>query len=172
MRCRKSLAARDTLAQPRTDDVFIWVSGNTRKELQRRYASLVEAHVGLSDDRQLRRDAMGRAKATVEIGRRRNMRIARTPLDGFEHRHGLHRRLIIVHRHDAIGSDRVNARLAAAEALQRILEADRETRPDARRFIVAHSHGGTVALLATRNAALRAALAGVVCLSTPFLQRC
>jgi hypothetical protein len=67
------------------------------------------------------------------------------------------------------GRNTVSARLLAAEDLAHLLEADRQHRPTARRFIVAHSHGGAVALLGTRDTALRQAVAGVICLSTPFL---
>ena len=67
------------------------------------------------------------------------------------------------------GRNTVSARISAAEKLAHLLEADSQHRPTTRRFIVAHSHGGTVALLATREAALRRTVAGVICLSTPFL---
>jgi pimeloyl-ACP methyl ester carboxylesterase len=67
------------------------------------------------------------------------------------------------------GRNTVSARVSAAEKLSLFLEADRQHRPSARRFIVAHSHGGAVALLGTRDAALRQAVDGVICLSTPFL---
>jgi len=66
------------------------------------------------------------------------------------------------------GRNSVSARLSAAEQLAHVLETDVENRP-AHRFIVAHSHGGTVALLAARQPAIRQMLAGVICLSTPFL---
>ena len=67
------------------------------------------------------------------------------------------------------GRNSVSARLSAAEALVQLLEDDIRERPDARRFIVAHSHGGTVALLGLRQTILRGAMTGVICLSTPFL---
>jgi pimeloyl-ACP methyl ester carboxylesterase len=67
------------------------------------------------------------------------------------------------------GRNTVSARLSAAKQLARLLETDSKYQPTTRRFIVAHSHGGTVALLGTRDAALRMTIAGVICLSTPFV---
>lgn len=67
------------------------------------------------------------------------------------------------------GRNTVSARLSAAAHLAQVLEDDYRHRPSHRRFVVGHSHGGTVALLGTKDAATRAALAGIICLSTPFL---
>ena len=67
------------------------------------------------------------------------------------------------------GRNTVSARLSAAENLAHLLKVDHQHRPTARRFIIAHSHGGAVALLGMRDAALRQAVAGIICLSTPFL---
>ena len=39
----------------------------------------------------------------------------------------------------------------------------------ARRYLVAHSHGGNVALQALKNEAARGKVAGLICLATPFL---
>src|ERR1041385_8003393 len=41
--------------------------------------------------------------------------------------------------------------------------------PNDEHFVIAHSHGGNIVLYALANTALRSRLAGVVCLSTPFL---
>jgi len=41
--------------------------------------------------------------------------------------------------------------------------------PDARHFVIGHSHGGNIAFQAMREKAVAARMAGVVCLSTPFL---
>src|SRR5688500_10186500 len=41
--------------------------------------------------------------------------------------------------------------------------------PDARHFVIGHSHGGNIAFQAMRDAAVESRIAGVVCLSTPFL---
>ena len=41
--------------------------------------------------------------------------------------------------------------------------------PDAKLVLVCHSHGGNVALHALQDEELRGAVAGVVCLATPFL---
>ena len=48
---------------------------------------------------------------------------------------------------EVVGTETVSARISAAEKLSQLLEADSQRRPATRRFIVAHSHGGTVALL-------------------------
>ena len=48
--------------------------------------------------------------------------------------------------------------------------ADSQTRwPQAQHFVVGHSHGGNIAFQAMRDKAVEARIAGVVCLSTPFL---
>jgi hypothetical protein len=41
--------------------------------------------------------------------------------------------------------------------------------PDAQHFVIGHSHGGNIAFQAMRDAAVESRIAGVVCLSTPFL---
>ena len=45
----------------------------------------------------------------------------------------------------------------------------KKTYPDARHVLVAHSHGGNVCLAALRNRDTRAAVHGLACLSTPFV---
>src|SRR5262245_16124487 len=67
------------------------------------------------------------------------------------------------------GRNTVSARLSAAETLAQLLQTDVQNRPMHRRFIVAHSHGGTVALLTARKPGIQQTLAGIICLSTPFL---
>src|SRR4051794_35949670 len=59
-------------------------------------------------------------------------------------------------------------RLAGGERLRRQIRDDPD--PAAARFIVAHSHGGNVAMYAMRDPAVRARITGVVCLATPFIQ--
>jgi hypothetical protein len=41
--------------------------------------------------------------------------------------------------------------------------------PAARQFVIGHSHGGSIAVQALHDDGIRAKLAGVVCLSTPFI---
>ena len=76
---------------------------------------------------------------------------------------------VIVGYLDWSGRNTVSARIEASEALAEFLRADASNHPLARRFVIAHSHGGTVALLGVRDPALQDLLDGVVCLSTPFL---
>jgi pimeloyl-ACP methyl ester carboxylesterase len=61
------------------------------------------------------------------------------------------------------------ARLNAAEKFKRNLEAIFDTFPDAKHFVVAHSHGGNIALYAMKDSELAKKIAGVVCLGTPFI---
>lgn len=61
------------------------------------------------------------------------------------------------------------ARIEAGVRLGRFVRGGHAQYPRARHFIVAHSHGGTVALYAMRDAAASQAIAGVVTLATPFL---
>lgn len=70
---------------------------------------------------------------------------------------------------DWSGRNTVSARLAAGRKLAELLQNDVQARPSARRFIVAHSHGGTVALLALRDFSSSHCVDGIICLSTPFL---
>jgi hypothetical protein len=49
------------------------------------------------------------------------------------------------------------------------LAAVTNTHPLARHFVVAHSHGGNIALYALNDAQLARKIQGVVCLSTPFM---
>jgi hypothetical protein len=61
-------------------------------------------------------------------------------------------------------------RLAAGRRLAATLEAQCARYPDARHFVIAHSHGGNVAMYALRHPALEGRLAGLVCLGTPFIR--
>src|SRR4051812_33993109 len=68
------------------------------------------------------------------------------------------------------GRNSFEARSDAARRLREHLEAIARAEPDSRQFVVAHSHGGNVALLAAGDGILTSPVAGIVCLSTPFLQ--
>ncbi len=59
------------------------------------------------------------------------------------------------------------ARLVAAEGLAQAIVAQIELQPDAKVFVIGHSHGGNVALKAAQIAKLEGRV-GVVCMSTPF----
>lgn len=65
-----------------------------------------------------------------------------------------------------------NTVTSRSKAVERLIShlADSQTRwPQARHFVVGHSHGGNIAFQAMRDKAVEARIAGVVCLSTPFL---
>lgn len=69
------------------------------------------------------------------------------------------------------GSVLQRQRVDAACDFLRWHEDVRRRHPVAQHFVIAHSHGGNVALeAAMRDEQLRAALGGIICLSTPFLQ--
>jgi hypothetical protein len=61
------------------------------------------------------------------------------------------------------------ARLKAAEKLKRSLALAIDTFPGAEHFVVAHSHGGNIALYAMNDSELSKSVAGIVCLGTPFI---
>lgn len=61
-------------------------------------------------------------------------------------------------------------RLRAGWHLAGALKSRFDTFPKTRHFVIAHSHGGNVALYALRDASVRARLQGTVCIGTPFIQ--
>jgi hypothetical protein len=67
------------------------------------------------------------------------------------------------------GRNSHSARRKAAEDLQAVLHGNLRRYPNAKHFVIAHSHGGNIAMYALRNAYLRDRIAGLICLSTPFL---
>lgn len=67
------------------------------------------------------------------------------------------------------GRNSVTSRSKAVEQLIARLAALQRCWPDARHFVIGHSHGGNIALQAMREKAVEARMAGIVCLSTPFL---
>jgi hypothetical protein len=67
------------------------------------------------------------------------------------------------------GGNSFAARRKGAEALRDLVKEARLRDPKARQYVIAHSHGGMIAALASRDPVVEAALDGVVCLNTPFL---
>jgi pimeloyl-ACP methyl ester carboxylesterase len=67
------------------------------------------------------------------------------------------------------GANSHSARLQAAEELRVFLHESLDSFPSSRHFLLAHSHGGNVVLYALRDLELKERIAGVVCMSTPFL---
>jgi pimeloyl-ACP methyl ester carboxylesterase len=71
---------------------------------------------------------------------------------------------------DWSGTNSHRARHAAASELRAKLEQIATNYPKARIFVIAHSHGGNIALMALASSGrLRSRIHGVVCLSTPFV---
>lgn len=68
------------------------------------------------------------------------------------------------------GANSARARREAAAELTTDLIGVIEREPAARHFMIGHSHGGNVALQALNDPRIRPHMAGVACLSTPFLQ--
>lgn len=67
------------------------------------------------------------------------------------------------------GLNSSRARLQAAGQLRDHLRELLEKHRTARHYVIAHSHGGNVALYALQDEDLKKRISGVVCLSTPFL---
>jgi hypothetical protein len=67
------------------------------------------------------------------------------------------------------GANTHAARTEAGNRLARFIRDGHEQHPEARHFIVAHSHGGNVALYAMHDRAACAIIDGIVTLGTPFI---
>ena len=67
------------------------------------------------------------------------------------------------------GWNAVTSRAKAVELLISHLTASHARWPHARLFVIGHSHGGNIAFHAMREDGVEAHIAGVICLSTPFL---
>lgn len=67
------------------------------------------------------------------------------------------------------GGNSVSARHEAAQQLRSSLTATVALHPEARHFVIGHSHGGSVALYAVSGSPLENDIDGLICLSTPFL---
>jgi Alpha/beta hydrolase family len=67
------------------------------------------------------------------------------------------------------GSNSHYARSRAATALRQHIQKCSERYFGANQFVIAHSHGGNVALYALRDPEVQRQVRGTVCLSTPFI---
>lgn len=67
------------------------------------------------------------------------------------------------------GANRQADRVLAVEKLRRRLTNQFKTSKNVRHFVVAHSHGGNIALTTALAPEIGSRLSGVVCLNTPFL---
>lgn len=68
------------------------------------------------------------------------------------------------------GQNYQQARINAAAELKEFILARLLEQPQARHYIIAHSHGGNVALLALRDKELANRISGLITLATPFLR--
>src|SRR5262249_27654013 len=67
------------------------------------------------------------------------------------------------------GSNSHRGRIIAGDALRDFLTTGISQFPAARHFIIAHSHGGNVAIRALQTPTLSDRISGLACLGTPFL---
>ena len=67
------------------------------------------------------------------------------------------------------GTNRHAARTEGGASLARFIRDGHDEYPGARHFVIAHSHGGNVALYAMRDPVAREAVDGIVTLATPFI---
>lgn len=77
--------------------------------------------------------------------------------------------LVCVEPFEWSGSPTASARFEAAERLARRLEDNATCSPSTLRFVIAHSHGGNIALYALRDDSVAANVDGLACMATPFL---
>ena len=85
-------------------------------------------------------------------------------------RRGLENRLRVTFREFAwTGANTHAARIEAGDRLARFIRDGHEQDPGAQHFLVAHSHGGNVALYAMRDPAAAGIVNGIVTLGTPFI---
>ena len=88
----------------------------------------------------------------------------------------LHRKLtnrfgkkLLVERYEWTAKNTATDRSAAADKLVEYLQERRKQYPGSRQYIIAHSHGGTVAVQAHGRLPGDHVVDGIACLSTPFL---
>ena len=76
---------------------------------------------------------------------------------------------MLVHPFNWTGANNIYARIDAADGLLAHIEEVRLAHPEARQVLIAHSHGGNIALQAVSHLDDIAAVYGICCLATPFL---
>ena len=69
------------------------------------------------------------------------------------------------------GANTMAGRRKGSQALVTHLRASIHRHPDAHHYIIAHSHGGNIAMYALREDDIKRRVDGVVCLSTPLIGR-
>src|SRR5262245_52275955 len=108
----------------------------------------------------------------LEAHRKRVKRHASWTEEKSQHVEAIRRSLgdaVLIERFDWSGRNSHRARLRAAGDLATHLSGLVERYPNAAHAIVAHSHGGNVALYALQKSGLVDRVNGVVCMATPFV---
>ena len=82
--------------------------------------------------------------------------------------HALSGKLLLT-RFQWSGSNSHRARLHAGESLAAHLRDLIDTHPSAKHHVIAHSHGGNVAMYAMRDTSVAERMSSLVCLATPFI---
>ena len=67
------------------------------------------------------------------------------------------------------GANRNSDRIEAGKNLAAALNENLASYPDAAHFVIAHSHGGNLALYALDDSRLQEGLSGIICMNTPFI---
>ena len=76
---------------------------------------------------------------------------------------------IVIRRFPWSGANRNADRIEAGKKLADALNENLASYPDAAHFVIAHSHGGNLALYALHDLRLQERLSGIICMNTPFL---
>jgi hypothetical protein len=76
---------------------------------------------------------------------------------------------IVIRRFPWSGANRNSDRIEAGKKLADALSENLASYPDAAHFVIAHSHGGNLALYALHDSRLQERLSGIICMNTPFI---
>lgn len=76
---------------------------------------------------------------------------------------------VTFHRFQWSGGNSHHARIQASKELAAYLSSLNQDKTGGRCFVVTHSHGGNVAMMALKNSILNGAVQKIVCLATPFI---
>jgi hypothetical protein len=76
---------------------------------------------------------------------------------------------LVIERFPWSGANRNLDRIEAGKKLAGVLWQNIERYPDAAHLVIAHSHGGNIALYALNDAHLQEKLTGIICMNTPFI---
>jgi hypothetical protein len=76
---------------------------------------------------------------------------------------------LVIRRFPWSGANRNSDRIEAGKKLAAALNENFASYPDAAHFVIAHSHGGNLALYALDDSRLQEGLSGIICMNTPFI---